>query len=213
MRNKECLGQWGKGKAVPFSCWIFYTVRSPLFISVQLWERCLRNEALKWDPDQDLVCNWEVLVFQPPISTTEGTEQIHPRKWINSGIRQRRNSYVRTFLSPSLLPEEDQSSNYFYISSQTVQEGFVKCSQLSRGQNCLSFLPDLQGSCSMHKLWRNQNKRDGERALHCRELLDLGSQPSFVGRLLGQGTTLLSFAFMSRATDGPLTNIWSKGKP
>lgn len=154
MRNKECLGQWGKGKAVPFSSWIFYTVRLLLFISVQLWERCLRKEFLKWGPNQDLVCNWEILVFQTPVSTAEGTEQIHSHKRINSGVRQRRNSYARTFLSSPLLPEEGQSSKYFYISSRTVQEGFVKCSQLPRGKECLSFLPDLQGSCSAYTPWR-----------------------------------------------------------
>lgn len=90
-----------------------------------------------------------------PVSTTEGAEQIHPRKWINSAIRQKRNSCVGTFLSSSLLPEKDQSSNYFYISSRTVQgERALLSAPSFLEEKCLSFFPDLQGSCSMHTLWR-----------------------------------------------------------
>lgn len=192
MRNKECLGQWGKGKAVPFSSWIFYTVRLLLFISVQLWERCLRKEFLKWGPNQDLVCNWEILVFQTPVSTAEGTEQIHSHKRINSGVRQRRNSYARTFLSSPLLPEEGQSSKYFYISSRTVQEKRVLLSApsfLEEKSVWASFQIYRAPALRTHPE-ENQNKWDGETAFHCRELLELGSLPSFVGRVLGQGSSL-----------------------
>lgn len=215
MRNKECLGQWGKEKAAPFPYWIFYTVRSPLLIFVQLWERCLRKEVLKWDPNQDLVCNWEILVFQPPISTSEGTEQIDPHRWINSGIRQRRNSYVRTFLSSSLIPEEDQSSNYSYISSQTGQEKRVLLSGPSflGGKNVWASSQVCRAPSLCTHCEENQNKWDGERAFHCRELLDLGSLPSFVGRILGQVTSFISSACESRATDGSFINTRSKGKP
>lgn len=80
------------------------------------------KEILEWDPDEELVYNWEILVFRTLISTTEGTEWIHPHEWINSGIRQGRNTHAGSFLSSSLLPEEDQSSNYFYTSSRMVKE-------------------------------------------------------------------------------------------
>lgn len=43
-------------------------------------------------------------------------------EWISSGIRQRRYTYVMSFLSSSLLSEEDQSNNYFYISFRKVKE-------------------------------------------------------------------------------------------
>lgn len=81
------------------------------------------KEILEWDPDEELVYNnWEILVFRTPISITEGTEWIHPHEWINSGIRQGRNTHAGSFLSSFLLPEEDQSSNFFYTSSRMVKE-------------------------------------------------------------------------------------------
>lgn len=152
--------------------------------------------------------------FQTPISTTEGTEQIHPHKWINSGIRQGRNSYVRTFLSFSLLPEEDQSSNYFHISSRTVQE---KRALLSAPKHLeeksvwsSSQMRRAPALCTHHE--ENQNKGDGETSFHCRELLDFGSLPSFVAKVLGQKCSL-SLACKDRATDGSLINTRTTGKP
>lgn len=206
MRNKERLGQWGKGKVVSFSSWIIYTVRLPLFISVQLWERCLRKKVLKWDPNQDLVCNWEIFVFRTPLSTAAGTEQIHPHKWINSDIRQTRNSCVRTFLN---------SSGRSVQQLLQVREKRVLLSAPSflEEKSVWGFLPNLRASALCTHREEKQNKWDGEAAFHCRELLELGSLPSFVGRVLGQGNSPLSFACKSRATDGSLINTRSKGKP
>lgn len=152
-----------------------------------------------------------MLVFQTPISTTEGTEWIHTSGLI---LALGREETPMTGVSSHVPYFQKKISQWFLhlLQNSEREEGFVKCSQLSRGKKRLDFLPKSQCSSCVRALWWNLNASKMVRQRFTADsCCTLGLSPPLLEASLGKGVVFI--LWLPRALMGPSSNTGGKGKP